>query len=58
MTKYEVYASTGYVGTWLASDEQEAVRCAVIQFNLPLDLEYLAAYPAPHTFNKDKGLNQ
>ena len=58
MTKYEVYASTGYVGTWLASDEQEAVRCAAVQFRLPLDLSYLEAYPAPHVFNANKGLNQ
>ena len=57
MTRYEVYASTGYVGTWLASDESEAVRCAVVQFRID-DLSGLCAYPAPHTFNANKGLNQ
>ena len=57
MTRYEVYASTGYVGTWLAIDESEAVRCAVYQFNID-DLVGLEAYPAPHTFNEDKGITQ
>ncbi len=58
MTRYEVYASTGYVGTWLARDESDAIRCAVHRFYLD-DLSKLSAYPAPHTFNANtKGLTQ
>ena len=57
MTRYEVYASTGYVGTFLAGGEYEAIHFAVVQFNIQ-DLYHLAAYPAPHTFNEDKGLDQ
>jgi len=58
MNKYEVYTSTGYVGTWLARDESQAMRRAVFQFRID-DLSGLSAYPAPHTFNANtKGLNQ
>ncbi len=56
MTRYEVYASTGYVGTWLARDESQAMRRAVFQFCIG-DLSGLSAYPAPHTFNANtKGI--